>query len=332
MRNIIIVFLLILSLYSDDEYQLGEGIQVSSSPLPLYLGGYFSIDYKSMDEADRYRIDDLAFMGYGAYKNFSYIAEVEFKEFYVQNRVENNTVITRDQHLYIERLYVDYNFNENYLVRVGKFNSAVGYWNLLPINVLRETTSSPVSTEILFPKFTTGIGASHTSYTDNEIKIDLMLQNNSDVDDEYNNYKIDRHYGLGISYAKDDLTYKVNVGFFHKVIDHNIYPDNLYYLLLSTKYEKDNYQFLAELGSQMSYYKFTTSYAGYIQGLYRFTQKHIGVIRLESYDDIARDTSDQMAIFAYTYRPLYPVALKGEYQLHSHSEKNQFLFSFSVLF
>ncbi len=332
MRNIIIIFLLILSLYSDDEYQLGEGVQISSSPLPLYVGGYFSIDYKSMDDTDRYRIDDLAFLAYGAHDNFSYVGEVEFKEFYVQSKTENETTIARDQHLYIERLYVDYNFEQNYLLRVGKFNSPIGYWNLLPINALRETTSSPVSTQIIFPKFTTGLSASHTSYSDNEIKIDLMLQNNSDVDDEYNNYKIDRHYGVGISYEKDDLTYKVNLGFFHKVIDHNIYPDNLHYLLLSAKYEKDNYQILAELGTQRSYYKFTTNYAGYIQGLYHFTQKHIGAIRVESYDDAARDDKDHMAIFAYTYRPLYPVALKGEYQLHSSSEFNQFLFSFSVLF
>ncbi len=326
------IFLLVISLYSDEEYELGEGIQISSSPLPLYLGGYFSVDYRSMDDSDRYRIDDIALLGYGAYKKFSYIAEVEFKEFYVQNNMDNDTTITRDQHLYIERVYADYTFNENYLLRVGKFNSSIGYWNLLPINVLRETTSSPVSTKIIFPKYTTGVGISHTSYTENEIKIDLMIQNNSDVDDEYNNYKIDRHYGLGASYEKDDLTYKVNIGFFHKIIDHSIYPDNLYYLLLSAKYEKDNYQFLAEMGSQKSYYKFTTNYAGYIQGIYRFSEKNIGIIRLESYDDVARDNSDQIAIFGYTYRPAYPVALKGEYQLHSSSEKNQFLFSFSVLF
>ncbi|MDQ1244698.1 MAG: hypothetical protein QG565_1038, partial [Campylobacterota bacterium] len=51
-----------------------------------------------------------------------------------------------------------------------------------------------------------------------------------------------------------------------------------------------------------------------------------------SYDDNLNATDDDMLIFGYTYRPLYPIAIKSEYQFHSQSDQNQFLFSFSVLF
>lgn len=328
MNKILIVCLLILSLHAQDEYQLGKGVQVGS--LPFYLGGYFSVDYRNLDGENRYRVDDLAILGYGSYEKLSYMLELEFKEFYVETHKNDTVEIKKDSKLHAERVYIDYNFNENYMLRVGKYNSSIGFWNLLPVNVLRETTSNPVSSSILFPKFTTGISTAYSSYDRGEFKIDVMLQNNEDIDDEYNNYKIDKHYGFGISYEIDDFTLKFNSGYFHKTMDE--IPDDLYYFLISSKYESEKFQILTEMGSQKSQDEFTTNFAGYIQGVYRFTEEHLGVVRVESYDDASTNTNDNLAIFGYTYRPLYPVAIKTEYQFHSISEENQFLFSFSVLF
>lgn len=329
MRYIALVFIFLLSLHANEEYQLGKGVQAGS--LPLYIGGYFSLDYKHTDDIDRYRIDDLAVLGYGDYEKFSYLAEFEFKEMYVETHENGIKDSTNNDKLYTERLYVDYNLNENYMFRVGKYNSPIGFWNLHPVNVLRETTSNPVSTSIIFPKFTTGLSTSYLYYGDGELKVDAILQHNNDIDDEYNNYKTDEHYGFGISYERDDYTLKLNGGYFHN-LDNSIIQDNLYYLLLSAKYESQRYQILSEIGSQKSKSDFTTDYALYIQGLYRFSEQHIGIIRVESYDDNLNATDDDMFILGYTYRPLYPIAIKSEYQFHSQSSQNQFLFSFSVLF
>lgn len=329
MRYIALVFIFLLSLHADEEYQLGKGVQVGS--LPLYIGGYFSLDYKHTDDIDRYRVDDLAILGYGDYEKFSYLAEFEFKEMYVETHENGVKDSTNNDKLYTERLYLDYNFNENYMLRVGKYNSPIGFWNLLPVNVLRETTSNPMSTLIIFPKFTTGLGSSYMSYGEGELKVDVMLQHNNDISYEYNNYKIDEHYGFGVSYERDDYTLKLNGGYFHN-LNNYILQDNLYYFLLSAKYESQRYQILSEIGSQKSKSDFTTDYALYVQGLYRFSEQHIGIIRVESYDDNLNATDDDMLIFGYTYRPLYPIAIKSEYQFHSQSSQNQFLFSFSVLF
>jgi len=327
--KIIIIFALLFSfLHAEDEYELGSGIQVGS--LPFYVGMYFSLDYKNMDDYERYRIDDLAFLGYGNYSKFSYLIELEYKELYVNTDNNGAKETTKDKKLYLERVYLDYNLDENYMFRVGKYNSPIGFWNLLPVNVLRETSSNPMSSYIIFPKFTTGISTSYTSYTEGELKIDLMLQDNDDIDDEYNNYQLDKHYAFGLAYEKDEYTYKLNGGYFHSI--DNVNEDDLYYFLLSAKYETDNYQIQTELGTQRNDNEFTTKYAGYIQGVYRFTQQHIGVVRLESYDNQLIGVSDDMAIVAYTYRPLYPIAIKSEYQFHSLYQENQFLFSFSVLF
>ena len=333
MRRLTLILVLCLHLFADDKYQLGEGFQVGS--LPLYFGGYFSTEYSNSKDLSRYSVDDIAFLGYGGYDKFSYLIELEFKEFYVKSWQNDLSQTTQDHKLYLERVYLDYNVDENYQFRFGKYNSPIGFWNLLPINVLRETTSSPVSTEIIFPRFTTGVDATYSHYATDTLKVDLMLQHNDGLDETYNNYNTDRHYALGLSYEKNDLTLKVNGGYFHRD-DH---PDNqvldsadLYYLLLSAKYEADDYQLMAELGSQHSNDTFTTPYAGYFQGVYRLTPRHIAVARVESYNDKRADEADDIMIFGYTYRPLYPIALKAEYQFHSLNGRDQFLCSFSMMF
>jgi len=313
---------------AQDEYTLGEGYQVGE--MPIYLGGYFSLDYRKKDEEDRYRVDDIALMSYGGNDTIAYMVELELKEFYVKTSDDDTTTTTRNHRLYIERLYFDYTMNDNAMFRAGKFNSPLGFWNLMPINVLRATTSSPVSTQIIFPQFTTGLDFQYSSFGEGELKFDLMLQDNTPIDDEYNNYDVDQHFALGVSYEKDAYALKADGGFFSKR-DKNTGVKDFTYALLSARYEADTYQFLAEMGTQRSK-DGDHNYAGYAQGLYRFTEKHIGIIRLESYKDELKNSNDNMAIFAYTYRPLYPIAFKTEYQQHTKSNENQIIFSFSVLF
>ena len=328
MRIFLILFLLSSLLYSDKEYKLGEGVQVGT--LPLYLGGYISLNFLQREQQTEYRVDDIAIMGYGNYDKFSYMLELEFKELYAYKDHHGVTSTEKDTHLYTERVYVDYNLDENYLFRAGKYNSNIGFWNLLPINVLRETTSSPKSTYILFPKFTTGIDSSYTSYINGELKLNATLQYNEGIDESYNNYNTDRHYGVGVSYEIDEYTFKLNGGYFHTEDD--IPEKNLYYMLLSAKYESDKYQILTEIGSQKTKNEYTTKYAGYIQGAYRFTSQHIAVLRAESYENKKYDDSDKLVVVGYTYRPLYPIAIKSEYQFHSKDDENQLLLSLSVLF
>ncbi len=330
MKKIIFIFILTLSLYAkENSYELGKGFQIPS--LPFYVGAYMSLDYKNMTNENIYRIDDLAVLGYGDYDKFSYMAEVEYKEFLSKTYKGDESYISRDMQLHIERVYIDYNYNENYMFRIGKYNSPIGFWNLLPVNVLKQTTSNPISTNIIYPKFTTGGGLSYSSFNEGELKIELLLQESVDLDDEYNNYKINQHYGISTLYEKDEYSLKFNSGYFHRIED-NISEDKLYYLLLSAKYETENYQLLSEIGYQQSSTQITTPYAGYIQWLYRFTEQHLGALRFEAYDDNMNKKKDEIGILSYTYRPSYPIAIKSEYQLHSISQENQILFSFSVLF
>ncbi len=315
-------------LHAESDYTLGAGLQVGT--LPIYIGGYFSVDYRKSDDEQRYRIDDIALLSYGGNSTLSYMLELEYKELYVHTQNGSDSTVERDTHLYIERAHLDYNINEHFRLRLGKYNSPIGFWNLVHINVLRETTSNPVSSYILYPMFTTGANLTYNSFHKAAWRIDLIAQRGKAIDNGYNNYAIDRHFGVGITYEKEDFTCKISGGYFRQ-LQHRDDPD-IYYALIAAKYETDTYAVKTELGSQRSDKEVTTAYAGYLQGAYYFTERHIGIARLEAYQNDLLDESDRFVILGYTYRPLYPVALKSEYQWHTRYRDNKLLLSLSVLF
>ncbi len=315
------------------DYVLGEGLQVGD--IPLYIGGYLSADYTNVEDSDfhQLRADEIAFLVYGSADKFSYMAELEFKEFYIKQWTQGDTNTQKNTQLHIERLYLDYNYNENFVFRAGKFNSPIGYWNMIPINVLRDTSSNPLVSSMIYPKYTTGLDLSFTSYSDNEIRVDVLLQNNKDFDDEYNNLKVNKHYALGLEYTNNDLSVKYNGGYFH-TRDPLVVDKNFYYSLISLKYDTDNYKIMGELGTQFNKNHSLVPYSGYIEGLYRITPKHLPTIRFETYESqqLKQTQKDSFLVLGYTYRPVYPVAFKAEYQMHQEDAQNRTLLSISALF
>lgn len=297
-------------------YKPGNGYKIGSSP--IYIGTHFSMDYTHKNGDNEYKINKLALFSHGKFKKFSYMAELGYKNLYVSN----SRTFAEDKTLHIERLYADYTYNDEYKFRVGKYNSPVGFWNLLTVDVLKETTSDPVSTSIIFPHYTTGVNVSYISKENSNLKFDVMLQHNNDFDSDFNNYKVDKHYGIGISYNTDTYKIKFNAGYFN----------DLYYTQVSAKYETNKYEILSEIGHQTSKERTTVPYAGYIQGSYKITPQHIATLRAESYKNDLTSTDDTIAIAGYTYRPYHNIALKAEYQLHSQQKENQLLFSLSAMF
>jgi len=330
-RFFIILFFLSSALYSEVlKYQLGRGIQVGD--LPLYIGGYFSLEYNHAYGKNRsLTLDELAIMAYGQHKQFSYMIELEAEDVYneVYGDEESEEV---NEEIHIERLYINYEFNENYALKLGKFNSPIGFWNRIPINVLRDTSSSPNITTLLFPRFTSGADLLYQIENAHEFAIDTIIQGGEDIDhalnkEIYNNFDADAHYGLGVSLKEGEWNYQINIGYFHLTSD-----EEYYYLLGAFKYEQYDFKLQGEVGAQFDDEGTTIPYIGYFQGSYMIQDNHQAIVRLEAYRDQLTDMKDSFAVVGYTYRPLYPIAFKGEYQWHSLNKENKMILSISVLF
>ncbi len=320
-----------LSLSNANEYQLGKGVQVGS--FPLYIGGYTSIEYEHSYGKNRLlTLDDIAVMAYGDYNNFSYLIELEAEDIYEEVLGDEESESDVKDHFHIERLYIDYEFNDRYMLRIGKYNSPIGFWNLIPINVLRDTSSNPIISKSLFPAFSSGIDLRYTLEKEMSSTVHFIAQENKDIEtlineDIYNNFDINRHYGAGLTLQNDAISYQFSAGYFRTIID-----EDYYYFLGAFKYQNSSFKLQGEIGTQLNEDESTIPYIAYLQYTKYFKQEHEAIVRVESYHNKIEDRSDSFIVLGYTYRPLYPIALKSEYQWHSYRQENKLLLSISVLF
>lgn len=308
-------------------YELGHGVQINDH---INVGGYFSTEFESNRESDSFTVDDVAVMAYGDINPIlSYLAEFEAVTFYHKNTTDGTESGSRKFHT--ERLYGDLWISDDFNIRFGKQITPIGYWNMEPINVLRDTTSNPLYSKLLFPKFLTGIDINGYLPQTEGIKYHLFGQNNRDLDEEYINIPNTHFFGFSL---EKELSVEWNTG--GSVGEYISKTDQrTRFLQINLQYDNTQWQFMTEALIAKSLYNDTEhdyTLSGYAQTMYRYSPEHGVIGRYEYYNDHHTDYKDHILTLGYSYRPLFPVSLKGEYQWHSQQNENRALFSFSVLF
>lgn len=309
-------------------YELGRGYRVDDM---LNVGGYFSSEFEMQSSQETIRLDDVAVMAYGDVDPMlSYLAEFESVGFYSKNISNGNE--TGDRKFHIERLYGDLWLSDAYNVRFGKQITPIGYWNKEPINVLRDSTSDPLYSKLLFPKFLTGIDINGFVPGMEAMRYHLFGQNNRDFDQGYINIPNTHFFGLSVEKEiSNDWAAGGSIGEYIAASG----TQRTRYVQANVKYDDTTWQVMSEaLVAKSTYAQNADDYtlSGYAQGMYRYTQQHAFIARAEHFKDHHTQYEDNIAVIGYSYRPLYPVSLKGEYQWHSQHDENRALFSFSVLF
>ena len=310
-----------------EPYKMGQGLKVNDA---LNIGGYFATEFESNKNSDSATLDDVAIMAYGdLHPMLSYLAELEAVSFYHKNISDGSH--TSDKKFHIERLYGDLWMSDELNIRFGKQITPIGYWNREPINVLRDMTSNPLYSKLLFPKFLTGIDINGLVPKMEGVRYHLFGQNNRDLDEEYINIPNTHFFGFALEKEiSNELSSGISIGDF---IPNSTKRSQFFQA--SFKYDNDLWQILAEgLVAKSRYSNNQSEYAfsAYTQGMYRYSQKHAVVGRYEYFDDNRTQYEDNIFTLGYSYRPWYPVSLKAEHQWHSKNDENRILLSFSVLF
>lgn len=327
MKNfkILIILTLIMSIFAyADEYTFGDGLQVADSP--LYVGGYISSIVDINKNSKTASIDDIAFLAYGEYDRFDFLSEFETADLY-KKEFDNHRDENSSNKIHIERLYGDYFFGNYERVRVGKFNSDIGFWNQMPINVLRDTTSSPSLVNDFFPKLTTGIHYESRQSLGMVNRVSVTLQHNNDLDIGFNNFNVNQHYAVAFDTGDEEISWRFGGGYFQ----YDSYRDVMY-ALGAMKIESKEWDFLLESILRHDDVNGALSYDVYAQGVWHVEEAHDLILRTEVEKTPLTYTHDGSLIIGYTYRPLSNIALKSEYVGHQDSYLNRYLFSFSVLF
>lgn len=312
---------------SAGDYQLGMGWDLQED---VTVGGYVSAEYESGKSTDKAILDDVAVLAYGAIgERARFLVELEAVGFYTidfeNDREDWNTKPA------IERFYLDYAFSDAFNVRAGKQITPIGYWNLQPINVLRETTSNPRYSREMFPKFVSGLDFFGSLPDSPSTEYHVYAQNSRDLDPEYINIDVDSHYGISVGHTlNDDWHVGGALGRFSEPGE----PDTQY-LQANLRYDDGRYKLQSEVISNVRKLPGGVdekSHAWYMQGEYHWTSQHALVARYEYFDDDRQAVEDEISVLGYSYRPVFPVSLKVEYQWHKNADENQWLTSISVLF
>jgi hypothetical protein len=134
-------------------YRLGEGLRL---PGGFGLGGYTTASVDKLQHAPaRATLEDISLFvwweGEGRWKFFS---EFDFENILSTRSTGRDG---NDPYLALERIYVDYALTETANVRMGKFLTPIGRWNLIHATPLVWTSSRPLATENAFPGNVTGL-------------------------------------------------------------------------------------------------------------------------------------------------------------------------------
>jgi hypothetical protein len=140
-------------------YEFGRGYRLGAPDTlsgDFTLGGYAHADYEGPDgdapwNASLEALSALLWWdGGGRWRFFS---ELEIDDALV---VAPGDTTTDDAEVVLERLHLDYAYSDAVQLRLGKFLTPVGRWNLIHAAPLTWTTSRPLITEATFPTNATG--------------------------------------------------------------------------------------------------------------------------------------------------------------------------------
>jgi hypothetical protein len=150
-------------------YQLGQGYPIAGSS--LIASGYASLRAEDLQgEQANLSLQDVSLFLHGdASPVWHYFTEIELSNALV---LTSDGLKTTDSDLDFERIYLDHNLSARTTLRLGKFLTPVGRWNLIHADPLVWTVSRPLTTAAAFARNATGVQLLH-SWPLNESAIDF---------------------------------------------------------------------------------------------------------------------------------------------------------------
>jgi len=122
----------------------------------LVAGGYLDARYSDPDKGNAVlQLRDLSlFLSANLGDRWQFFSETELGEALT---LDHDGLSTEGADIDLERLYLDYRAAPDWSMRIGKFLTPVGQWNLVHADPLVWTVSRPLTTAAAFPRHATGI-------------------------------------------------------------------------------------------------------------------------------------------------------------------------------
>lgn len=314
-----------------ESYGLGQGYQLPGAGLTL--GGYSTLSFEKLRGATpRTSLDDASLFiwweGDGRWKFFS---ELDF-----ENALSTRKAAADEgPYLALERLYFDYAWSETATVRLGKFLTPIGRWNLIHATPLVWTTSRPLVTKHLFPTNATGIMLNGTlPEVGGGLEYSLYHSNGHEI---RANPAMDPFYEATGFRLVHPLFGGGQVGLSYAAFEQNSAQEDKKRLLgLDYHWSRNRYEFSVEAAVRSSGNGSSWEEKGvFVQGVAPLSEKLYAVGRYEHYRQALQPAPLRQWLIGINYRMTPALVFKAEW-IGSRDNRigapDGFMSSFSILF
>ncbi len=137
------------------EYHAGRGLRVGDTGLTI--GGFATLEINGPEgEPTEIALDSINFLiDYEPIPALDLFAELEVGDLVVIEPGDGD--VSSDPELTVERLHADWSVSDALNFRIGKFQTPVGRWNLVPAEPFVWTAEEPVTVENGFDEHQTGV-------------------------------------------------------------------------------------------------------------------------------------------------------------------------------
>ncbi|MFP5305521.1 MAG: hypothetical protein ACLGI7_06810 [Gammaproteobacteria bacterium] len=314
-------------------YELGLGYRLGDSGFTL--GGYGEAVYEdSRGEPWRAALDSLsAILWWDGGGRWRFFSELEVDDAVVLTPGDSTA---DDATLILERLHLDYAHTDALKLRIGKFLTPVGRWNLIHAAPLTWTTSRPLITETTFPTNATGAMVHGVlPWTEDGIEYSVYASPGEELFPAKDVDTFSEAWGLCVAAAPLPRT---QLGLSFASFEQESSPDRktLYGLDLLWSWRR------FELSGEIHYRTRDfgedrrDEHGHYLQLVAPLSARLYGVARYEGFHQAGAADDLHFYLLGLNYRPLPAVALKAEYgdatEAHGLDVRDGFRASIAVMF
>ncbi|MEI8207906.1 MAG: hypothetical protein WCG16_01790 [Methylococcales bacterium] len=334
---------------TDSTYRLGSGYTVGETGLSI--GGYANTELDVPRSTPwNFTLSDLSlFMTWDNGSRLHFFSELEAGD--VLNVGNHQSLGAQNAHFEFERFYLDSLVNNNLTVRLGKFLTPIGEWNLIHAAPLVWTTSRPVVTENLFSPHASGLmlhgsvpvvsrQLEYSVFADLTESIDPYRSSNpfQNALGAHLRYFFSDTLQIGASvadYTLSDLqSAQIGSSFTHIALS-NLQSSRYYLVGLNLAWSYKKFELSSEFVYRTSdHAAIASTLQGFVQGVVPISQRWFMVGRYEYFEQ-QLNKAGQVGLLGLAYRPLPPIVWKLEYRRGEHNEllaPDGLSASFSILF
>lgn len=310
-------------------YTLGRGLQVGDTPFTL--GGYSNVNLVR-DEGGPAQLkwDDLSFFVIAQPSpRFHLFSELEFEDLLEVD--DHGRGGTSNSLFTVERLYGDASGSDEINLRVGKFLTPVGRWNVIHAQPLVWTTSRPLVTTLPFDNHVTGAMLFGSFFpTAGTVSYSLYGQFVNQFEPVEQPQPADRSAGARFEYtAPGGLS--LGTSFF--AFTHR--GDWQQLAGLDTLWQHGRFELMGEFAYEAAPRDPGSQWGLYLQGVAEVVRRFYLVGRYEHFDQRMAAPEVNLFDLGLAYKPLPPLVLKAEYLIADHRAEEAppgFKCSFAILF